>query len=328
MTRLSLAVVVLMILAPAGAVRAEVTCTGTPYDAGQVASGTVIRHAFTLVNHGASTVEVTEVKPGCGCIRPQMDRVTLAPGEQSVLTLEINTLTQPAGPSLWQTVVHYTENGAAKELAVHVRASLKAVVSVSPASLIIYTQKAARGEFVLSEYYDTPLVIRGVVAASPHIRATCGTPAREAGVWKRTICVEVLPTMPEGRHDDMIRLMTGDAWSADLSVPFTVVKRSPGRVDASPESLAVLAQGDVPIASHIVLLSSGDDKPVVIDHVETSCPFIHCTWAQGPGERATVRVVFDHETMPKDKTFEASVRVHVREPMPQVVTIPVHCSRP
>jgi hypothetical protein len=301
---------------------------GTPFDAGQVSSGTVIRHAFTLVNRGASLIEVTEVKPGCGCMRPNLDRVTLRATEQATLTLEINTLTQAAGPNLWRTVVHYHENGTPAELVVHVRANLHAVVSVSPASLIIHTQKAARGEFILSEHYDTPLVIRGAVCTSPHIRATCGSPARESGVWKRTILIEVLSTTPEGRHDDVIRLMTGDAWSSDLSVPFTVVKRSPGRVDASPESLTVLAQGDVPLASRIVMLSSGDEKPVVVENVEASHSFIHCTWAQGPGERATLRVQFDPETMPSDKKVECSVRVHIREPMPQVVTIPIHCSRP
>ncbi len=328
MTRLSWAGCLLLILASASAVRAELTCADSPFEAGQVASGTVIRHAFTLVNRGSATIDVTEVKPGCGCMRPNLDRVTLAPGQQSTLSVEINTLTQPAGPNMWRTVVHYQENDAAAELVVYVRANLQAVVSVSPASLIIHTQKGAKGEFILSEHYDQPLSIRGVAVASPHVRASCGSPVREAGVWKRNIFVEVLSSMPEGRHDDVIRLMTGDAWSADLSVPFTVVKRAPGRVEATPASLDVRAQGDTPPGSRIVLLGSGDDKPVVIDHVEVSSPFIHCTWAQGPGERATLRVVFDHEKMPAEKSFDTDIHVHVREPMPQVVTIPVHCSRP
>jgi hypothetical protein len=328
MTRLSWAGCLLMILTPTSAVRAELTCTETPFEAGQVASGTVIRHAFTLVNRGKSAIDVTEVKPGCGCMRPNLDRVTLAPSQQSTLTLEINTLTQPAGPNLWRTVVHYQEKGANAELIVYVRANLQAVVSVSPASLIIHTQNGAKGEFVFSEHYDQPLSIRGVAVASPHVRASCGAPVREAGVWKRNIFIEVLPSMPEGRHDDVVRLMTGDAWSADLSVPFTVIKRAPGRVDATPATLDVLAQGDAPLASRIVLLGSGDSKPVVIDHVEVGSPFMHCTWAQGPGERATMRVQFDREMMPAEKSFDTSIRVHVREPMPQVVTIPVHCSRP
>jgi hypothetical protein len=328
MTRLSLAGCLLLILAPVGVVRAELTCSGTTYEAGQVSTGTVIRRNFMLVNQGRSTIEVTEVKPGCGCLRPHLNQSTIDPGQQSTLTLEINTLTQAAGPNLWRTVVHYEENGIPAELTVYVRATLEAVVSVSPATLIIHTQKAARGEFVLSEHYETPLTIRGAVAVSPHVRATCGTPTRQGGVWKRTISLEVLPSMPEGRHDDMIRLMTGDAWSSDLSVPFTVVKRSPGRVEASPSTLAVMVQGEAALPSRIVLLSSGEGKPVVIENVDTSHSFIRCTWAQGPGERATIRVVFDRDKMPVGQSFDASIYVHVREPMQQVVTIPVHVTRP
>jgi hypothetical protein len=328
MTRLSLAGCLLLVLAPVGAVRAELSCPGATYEAGQVSTGTVIRHNFTLVNQGGSMIEVKEVKPGCGCLRPHLNQSSIGPGQQSTLTLEINTLTQAAGPNLWRTVVHYEENGLPAEMTVYVRATLEAVVSVIPASLIIYTQQAARGEFTLSEHYETPLTIRGAVAVSPYVRATCGTPTRQGGVWKRTISIEVLPSMPEGRHEDMIRLMTGDAWSSDLSVPFTVVKRSPGRVEASPSTLAVIAQGDAALSSRIVLLSSGDGKQVVIDHVETSHSFLHCTWAQGPGERATVRVVFDREKLPAGQSFDASVYVHIREPMPQVVTIPVRGTRP
>jgi hypothetical protein len=41
-----------------------------------------------------------------------------------------------------------------------------------------------------------------------------------------------------------------------------------------------------------------------------------------------MRIQFDRETMPAEKSFDTNIRVHVREPMSQVVTIPVHCSRP
>ena len=42
----------------------------------------------------------------------------------------------------------------------------------------------------------------------------------------------------------------------------------------------------------------------------------------------TLRVQFDSEHMPAKKTIEGAVRVHLREPMPQVVTIPITCNRP
>jgi hypothetical protein len=328
MSRLSLAGGLLLLLVSAGAVRAELACSGTPFAAGEVATGNAIRHAFTLVNTGSSTIDITEVKPGCGCLRPHIDRPTLQPGEQATLLLEINTLTQAAGPNIWRAVVHYTENGKPGELIVHVRADLVALVSVSPAALIIHTQTAARGEFTLTEQHDPPLPIRAVVASSPHLLVTCGAASRESGAWKRSICVDVQPSMPEGRHEDVLRIYTADSRYEELTVPFTVVKRSPGRVDASPASLSVLSEKDGGFPSRIVMLGSGDDRPVVVERVETSDPFIVCTWAAGPNERSTLRVQFDSEQMPAKKIIEGAVRVHLREPMPQVVTIPIMCNRP
>src|ERR1700724_4802424 len=105
MTRLSFGALVLLL--SSGVARADLFCPESPYDAGQVFSGAALAHRFTLVNRGASTIEVTEVKPGCGCLRPRLDQPTLRPGEQGALTLEINTLTQAPGPHLWRAVGHY-----------------------------------------------------------------------------------------------------------------------------------------------------------------------------------------------------------------------------
>src|SRR5262249_1641429 len=101
---------------------------------------------------------------------------------------------------------------------------------------------------------------------------------------------------------------------------------SPDHVQPSPPSLAVVAAKDAPPPSQIVMLSAEEDKPVVIDRVEAGCPFIRCTWASGPGSRSTLRVQFDRDKMPAERRFEAQLRVHLPQPTPQVLTIPVHGS--
>jgi hypothetical protein len=325
MTRLSLAGCVLLLALPVAA-RAELSCTETPHEAGQVFSGKMLRRRFTLVNRGTSVIEITEVKPGCGCLRPQLERPTLGPGERGALTLEINTLTQPAGPNSWHATVRYLENGRPGELTVQVRADLVPVVSVRPASILIHTHGAARGEFTLVERLARPLEVRALAAASDHVSFTAGAPVRDGECWKRTITMQVLPSMREGRHDDVLKVLTDDSQYAELSVPFTVVKRSPDHVQPSPSSLAVVAAKEAPPPSQIVMLSAEEDKPVVIDRVEAGCPFIRCTWASGPGSRSTLRVQFDRDKMPAERRFEAQLRVHIRQPTPQVLTIPVHGS--
>jgi hypothetical protein len=326
MTRLSLVGCLLLALPALG--RAELSCTETPFEAGQVASGKVLQHHFTLFNSGPAMIEVTDVKPGCGCLRPHLDQPTFQPGEHGTLSLEINTLTQPGGPNVWGATVHYMENGEPRELVVHVRASLVPIVSVTPATLMIHTRTAASGEFTLIERLPNPLPLRALVSSSDHVTVTAGDPVREGDCWKRPLRLRVLASMPEGRHDDVLKILTGDGQYSELSVPFAVVKRSPDGVQPSPPSLNLMAGEDARFPSRIVMLSNDDDKPVVVERVETTHPFIRCTWATGPGARSTLRVQVDNDKVPADKKFEAAVRVHIVQPVPQVVTIPVLCTKP
>jgi hypothetical protein len=213
-------------------------------------------------------------------------------------------------------------------LPVTVQAILVPVVSVQPASLIISTQTAARGQFLLTERQDRPLPIQTVSVTSPHVRATCSDPIRRPEGWERTIVLEVLPSMPEGRCEDSLKILSNDSRYPELSVPFTVIKHSADRVQASPQSLNLAVLNATPLPSSIVLLSSGGDKPVLVERVETSHPFMQCTWATGPGPRSTLRIQFDRDKMPEDKRFEGSIRVQLRQPTAEVVTIPVHCAKP
>ena len=157
MTRLSLAGWVLMML-PTGAARAELVCPESTATLGQVASGSVLTHRFTLFNRGSHPIEVTEVKPGCGCLRPRLDRPTIRPGEQTSLMLEINTLTQAPGPNLWRAVVHYRENKQPAELTLAVRHA-----SVSRARGLIRSPQVLTQLVIL----DEPLDVRVVLGCLP-----------------------------------------------------------------------------------------------------------------------------------------------------------------
>ena len=76
-------------------------------DRGEVKAGPVLAHTFTLTHRGAGKLTVTGVTGGCGCIRADVARRDLSPGESTELAVEVNTLTQPEGPNAWRVVVRY-----------------------------------------------------------------------------------------------------------------------------------------------------------------------------------------------------------------------------
>ncbi len=326
MRRLLSGWVLLLVLPGGAATSGTLDCAAPAFDAGPVPSGGVLSHRFTLSNRGKAAIEITEVKPGCGCLRPHLDRPTLGPGEQAGLTLEVNTLTQAAGPNLWRATVRYRENGEPAEQELEIRARLEAVVSVQPASLVIQTQAAAQGTFLLTERLARPLTVRGVTTSSQFVCSACSAAVQDEGVWKRTITLGVLPGMPEGRVEGVLKVLTDDPKYPELVVPFTVVKRSPDRVQASPAAVSMVAGPGSP-TSRIVLLEAGE-APVKVEAVEPGQPFLRCTWASGPGPRSTLRIGFEIDELPAGKSFDTQVRVRLKEPFPQVVDVPVHCARP
>ena len=311
-----------ILLLTTNGVRAELECAQATADKGEVRSGVPLSHRFQFVNRGTETVEVTDVRPSCGCLAPKLEQRRFRPGESGVLVLEVNTLTQPEGANSWRATIHYKTVGGEQELPLYIRARVVAEISVEPPSLAIYTDTSIGHEILVIDRRTEPLIVRNVSASSAHVRTRLGELHRDnAGRWVRSIQVEVAADCPEGYHDETLRISTSDSTYPELKVPFTLVKRARQSVSAAPSSV-VLSES---AGQRIVQLSATDDREVRIERVEADHPAIACHWAQGPGHRATVKIRVDRTRITGDG-LRSAVHVHLSGPMKQTITIPVSCS--
>jgi hypothetical protein len=314
-----------LLLVLCGAARAGLECAEPVFAAGRVRGGVPLAHEFTLVNSGGTPVEVVEVKPGCGCLRPQLGRRTFAPGERATLRVEVNTLTQAEGPNRWRVAVRYREAGRAGELTLDVTADVVPEVSARPANLVLYTDAAIGHALTLTERRERPLVLTAVRTTSAHVRARAGEARPDGeGHWVRTVGLEVLADCPEGRHEEVLLLGTDDPLYGELKVPFTVVKRARRAVSALPAEVRLVASAGQSPPARVVLLSAADGGEVGVGRVESDSPAVQCRWAPGPGPRATLRVQVDGARL-TGGSLEATVRVHLSRPEGVTVTIPVRC---
>jgi hypothetical protein len=308
------------------AARADLECAQPVVEKGEVRSGMSLSHSFSFVNRGSETVEITDVRPSCGCLNPKLGYRRLLPGETGELVLEVNTLTQPAGANNWRVTIRYNTGGVEKELPLYVAARIVTEISVEPPSLAIYTDSSIKHEITIIDRRTEPFIVRSVQASSPYIGTHLGEMRRnDAGHWVRSIQVAVAPDCPYGYHAETLLICTSDATYPELTVPFTVVKRPRQQVSASPSSVALTEVRGQPLPSRIVLLSAADDEEVKIDRVECEDAAIHCNWAQGPGHRATLKIRIDRARL-KDDTLRSAVHVHLSRPGQQTITIPVSCS--
>src|SRR5262249_45588425 len=157
------------------------------------------------------------------------------------------------------------------------------------------------------------------------LRARVGEPRRGAdGRWTRTISLEVLPGFPEGRHDGALRIASADPTYPELKVPLSVVKRSREQVSVTPGAGTLSGTRGEPLPSRTVGLAAADGREVVVERVAADDPAIRCTWAKGPGPRATLRIRVDQAGLP-GAVLRGNVHVHLKGPAPQELTVPVTC---
>ena len=302
---------------------AQAQLTGSPplHEAGSLASGTVLRHTFTLQNTGRETLHLSEVRTGCGCVRSQLGQRTLKPGEKTNLPIEVHTVTQATGPNLWGADVRYRdESGREGVCSVRLRATVVPEVQLSPATLVLHTAAPAQHFFVLTERRSEPLPLTSVATSCAHVKAEASKPVQQGNGWAREIRLSVAADCPVGRHECLLTLTTQDARFPELRAPFVVVKRDQSGVRASPDAHEWLALGSEALPARLSLLHSDSDQPITIENVSSSHPAFKATWASGV--RGTVRFVVDRAQVPSGGV-EAIADVTLSRPQPTTLKIPL-----
>ena len=310
-----------LVAAVAGSdVRADLHFDQPQVKLGKVRSGVPLRQRFSFVNSGNSPVTVTDMHTSCGCLAPRLDQRDYKPGERGVITLEVQTLTQPAGPNLWRIQVTTRDERGNHTHNLELLADLLIEVKVEPPKLTVFTDTSFHHDVTVTDLRPKAFKVTRALFASPHLGASV-TPVTAAS---SRITVDVRSSLPEGRHEDVLCITTDDPLYRELRVPVSVVKRSRQNVHAAPDRVELIVPRGQPAPSRIVLLRGGNgDEEVKVERVEADNPALKCRWAAGPGKMATLRVSVDH-TRVKD-TLTGVVRVHVSKPTTMVLTIPVSC---
>jgi hypothetical protein len=311
-----------------GAARAELRFERPLADLGEVRGGKPLTHRFAFVNAGDTFAEILEVKPGCGCLKPRVTQLRIAPKQAGAIEMDINTLGHADGPHNWHTQITYRAGTSVKELTLSLKAQIVNDVSVRPAALTFITGSVVTQEVVLTDRRGQSLRITQVRASSPRLTARAGEPYRDDK--NRLACkitVEPAADCPDGRHEEAVVLYTGDPEYRELTVPVTIVKRSRQRLSAAPREVTLTAAPGQPLPARIVQLRDPQDQPVLIEAVTADDPAVTCRWAPGPGNAATLRIQVDRARL-HGETFQSAVHVRTRSPQGESITIPVMCLLP
>jgi hypothetical protein len=314
--------ILLVFAALPGLARAELRLPRDRADLGDMRGGPTVKQRFAFVN-GSRPVDIVEAKASCGCLKPQLSKQHFAPGEEGWVEVEINTLSQPAGPNAWRVDLKYRDGDQPAEAAVIITATLTTEITVQPGHLNIFTDQAITHEIALTDLRAKPLTVTAVRASSPHLKTLLQEPCRDLeGHAMRIVKLEVAGDYPDGCREEVVTLYTDDPAYPELKVTATITKRARQRLSAAPAEVTLSAAPGQPLPSRIVLLRDVQDQAVVVEQITCDDPVLTCRWAKGPNTMATLRIQVDDAKL-GSRQLRSAVHIHVVQPLEQTITIPV-----
>jgi Protein of unknown function (DUF1573) len=78
------------------------------FNFGKVSSGEVVRHDFVFTNVGDATLEIKEVRPGCGCTTAGTWDKRVEPGKTGTIPLQFNSANMGNDPAKSKVVLQFT----------------------------------------------------------------------------------------------------------------------------------------------------------------------------------------------------------------------------
>jgi hypothetical protein len=310
----------------AGQVRAELRFAAPRADLGEVRSGAKLGHAFPFVNAGPAPVEILEARPGCGCLRPRLERKRYQPGEKGAVLLEVDARGESAGPHIWRLQVLYRDGGATREATLEVAARVVTEVTLQPAALTLIAGGPLAQDVLLTDLRPAPLTLRALATSAPYLRARATERTRDGlGHWVYRIRLEFSGDCPEGRRDEELVLYTDDAEYGELKLPITLTRRPRQRVEASPGQVVFRLGPGQAGAVRWVRLADRGGAAVAVERVSADDPALICQAATGADNRPAIKIQVERGRLRGDG-LDSTVRVQLSSPAGETVVIPVLCT--
>ncbi len=239
----------------------------TSHDFGVVARGAEVTHKFRIKNLYKEDVQVSNVTTSCGCTAPQFDQTPIKTGEETYVTITMDTNRFQHQKNSTVTVTFGQPRYAT--VAIPVQVYIRSDVVLTPGSInfgaVAAGTKTDRS-IEIAYAGRANWQITKVVTGDPNVEAKIvplpGNPA--AGTVNYRLDVSLMPGTPIGNLRKQLTLVTDDATGGEI--PVIVQARVEGDVTITPSVVQLGTVGPGADTTKTVLLRS--NKPFVIEKVE------------------------------------------------------------
>lgn len=295
------------------------------FDAGLVPVGEKVEAEFTISNTGDAPLEITQVRPACGCTVAEYDEV-IAPGGSGTVHAVVDTKSEVGANAKAITV--YTNDPRNPRLQLTIKSDVRPFLTLDPGyarfTAFVHLDRDQSSPQLLWTDDFQGLAITGIESPQPWIEvsyreATAAERVAEASGRQWRVDVTLAKEAPVGPVADRVLVRTNHPRQAQVEIPVSgfvrpVVGVTPPAVDFGKVDLAE-------VQTWRVLVRNYGSAPLEIQGLDSSVPGIRVE-VEPLEAGQQYNLVFTPTVQMAKGPFTG--RVEVRTNLPQQPTITVN----
>lgn len=287
------------------------------FDFGTATEATMVNHTFKLKNIGKGRLVISHVKTSCGCTAATPSKNSLAPGEDTEITVGFDTHFQK-GHQI-RTITAFTNDPDTPAAVMTMQGIVKQQVSATPADVAFGKVKQGTEvtkEVIVSDLTQRkdPFTVSDVANANPAIKVEKSS--RPDGKW--LLKITVTKAMPPGTFDDTVKLTT-----SRIPVQVDVFGEVTGDLSVAPAqvSFGIVPHGQE--AVRMVKLTNEGSKPVKVLGITSTAVPVSASAEPIDGSKDYKITVQLHRGTP-DGQVRGQLQIKTDDPEQQVLNVPFY----
>jgi hypothetical protein len=298
-------------------------------DFGLVAKGEKLKAVFEVKNTGTAPLEISSVRPTCGCTVANFDKL-VQPGGTGKIEAEVDT-TAFSGP-IAKSVLVFSNDLASPQVNLVIKAEVRSFVEVLPRNLIrlnVLQGEPATEKVVLSSADGSEFKVTDVdTAGGPYevkfreLPEKERVPERKGSQWE--VAVTVPANAPEGLLNHKLLVKTTAAKAPEVGLQVSGVVRPIVQVIPAEINFGTVA-GDAPVGRNVILINNRQGTTLELGKLEVDNPqFTYEVIPLQAGQRYQVAVTLQAGT-PKG-VQKATLKISTNDAARKLIEVPIQAT--
>ena len=288
----------------------EITCEETIYNFGEAEASETIEHTFVIKNEGNAVLEISRVRPACGCTVAELSEKLVAVGKQAEISTRLS-LKGRRGHQRKSITVECNDPQNSRFM-LYLEGDVNRALDINPDRLFFgqISPETQASKTITLTSKSKPIEITKVSSSAEQFDPTLEV-VEEGKSY--TIHVATKPPLGEGHINGYIRISRGNG-QPDINIPVSAVVSGPLAV--APREITLRTQNDA--VTRYIVVRPGSIKEFDIQGLDLPDPDMEANITTvGPGYRIELsNIVPSHDLDGK------TVRIRTNIPEKPEIIIP------